>query len=102
MEIRVLETGKHDLLDGWAFYERQAPGLGDYFLDSIQADLQSLLLYAGIHESANGYHRMLAKRFPFAIYYLIKNEQIEVYAFLDCRQDPESIRRRLASIRPRE
>jgi len=102
VEIRILEPGKRDLIEGWSFFERQAPGLGDYFLDSIHTDLQSLLLYAGIHESANGYHRMLAKRFPFGIYYLIENERIDVYAFLDCRQDPESIRRRLGSIRPRE
>ena len=32
---------------------------------------------------------MLAKRFPFAIYYLIQDEFIDVYAILDCRRDPD-------------
>ena len=71
MEIRLLETAKEDLRAGYWFYENQAAGVGDYFLDCIQADVRSLQVFAGIHESAEGFFRMLSKRFPFAIYYLI-------------------------------
>ncbi len=99
MEIRLLETAKEDLREGWSFYEKSAVELGDYFLDCIQADVRSLILYAGIHEMAEGYHRMLAKRFPFAVYYLIEDETIDVYAILDCRRDPEWIVKRLGSSR---
>ena len=81
------------------FYEKNAPGLGDYFLDCIQADVRSLKIYAGIHEMSEGFHRMLAKRFPFAVYYLIENDNIDVYAILDCRRDPEWIVKRLDSSR---
>ena len=67
MRIRLLESAKEDLREGWRFYERNATGLGDYFLDCIQADVRSLTIYAGVHETADGFHRMLSKRFPFAI-----------------------------------
>jgi plasmid stabilization system protein ParE len=97
VEIRLLESAKDDLREGWTFYEQQAAGIGDYFLDSIHADVQSLRLYAGIHERAEGFHRMLAKRFPFAIYYLIEEERIDIYAILDCRRDPNWIMKRLGS-----
>ena len=99
MEIRLLETAKEALREGWKFYEQNAAGLGDYFLDCIQADVRSLKLYAGIHEMSEGFHRMLAKRFPFAVYYLIENETIDIYAILDCRRDPEWIVKRLDSSR---
>ena len=99
MEIRLLETAKEDLREGWRFYDKNAPGLGDYFLDCIQADVRSLKLYAGIHEMSEGFHRMLAKRFPFAVYYLIETETIDVYAVLDCRRDPGWIVKRLDSSR---
>lgn len=99
MEIRPLETARDDLREGWTFYEKKAPGLGDYFLDCIQADVRSLKIYAGIHEMSEGFHRMLAKRFPFAVYYLIENENIDVDAILDCRRDPEWIVKRLDSSR---
>ena len=102
MEIRLLESAKDDLREGWHFYEEQAVGVGDYFLDSIQADVRSLRLYAGIHERADGFHRMLAKRFPFAVYYLIEEGRIDIYAILDCRRDPDWITKRLGSARPQK
>ena len=95
MELRLLESAKEDLREGTRFYECQAPGLGEYFLDCIQADLRALQVYAGVHEKAEGFFRMLAKRFPFGIYYLVDNQRIDVYAILDCRRHPTWIESRL-------
>jgi hypothetical protein len=99
VEIRLLESAKEDLRDGWAFFERQSDGLGDYFLDCIQSDVSSLHVYAGVHETADGLHRMLSKRFPFAVYYETSGNRIDEYAILDCRRDPEWIIKRLESSR---
>jgi len=99
VEIRLLETAKEDLREGWNFYELASAGLGDYFLDCIQADVRSLEVFAGIHEMSEGFHRMLVKRFPFAVYYLLERQIIEIYAILDCRRDPEWIVKRLGSSR---
>lgn len=96
MKIQILEEAENDLIDGFSFYERQVPGLGAYFLDSVFADMESLYLYAGIHAMHFGYHRLLAKRFPFAIYYQIRNSVIQIYAILDCRRAPAWIRNRLS------
>jgi len=96
MRIEILDEAEKDLVDGFAFYERQSKGLGDYFLDSIFSDVESLHLYAGIHALHFGYHRLLANRFPFAIYYQIENDIVRVYAILDCRRNPAWIRDRLA------
>ncbi|MDY6989434.1 MAG: type II toxin-antitoxin system RelE/ParE family toxin, partial [Thermodesulfobacteriota bacterium] len=74
MNIEILDEAEKDLIDGFAFYERQSEGLGEYFVDSIFSDLESLRLYAGIHAFYFGYHRLLAKRFPFAIYYRVQND----------------------------
>jgi len=60
---------QYHLVNGYRFYENQVKGLGIYFLDSLYADIDSLLFFAGIHQMIQGgYLRMLAKRFPFAIY----------------------------------
>ena len=96
MRIEILDEAEKDLVDGFAFYERQSKGLGDYFLDSIFSDVESLHLYAGIHALHFGYHRLLAKRFPFVIYYRIENDIVRVYAILDCRRSPAWTRDRLA------
>jgi plasmid stabilization system protein ParE len=62
--------------------------LGGYFLDSLFSDIDALLLYAGVHQKVFGYHRALAKRFPYAIYYRVQAEDIQVWRVLDCRQNP--------------
>ncbi len=49
MKIKILEEAEQDLIDGFTFYEAQESGLGDYFLDSLFSDIDSLQLFAGIH-----------------------------------------------------
>lgn len=95
MDIRLLDGAKEDLRNGWFFYERQSPGLGDHFLDAIEAEVQTLALYAGINLKVEGFYRMLIRRFPFALYYLIDDDTIAIYAILDCRRDPNRLRKRL-------
>lgn len=96
MRIQILDAAGRDLAAGYRFYERQASGLGDYFLDTLFSDIDSLQVYAGIHPQYFGYYRLLSKRFPFAVYYLISGDLIRVYAVLDCRQNPASIGDRLS------
>ncbi len=88
MKVLILNEAEQDLIDGFRFYETQSAGLGDYFLDSLFSDIDSLHLYAGIHAKHFGYHRMLSKRFPFAIYYRAEKNVVKVHAILDCRRDP--------------
>lgn len=96
MRLQIARSAEADLLEGFAFYEGQQRGIGSYFLDSLYADIDSLLLYAGIHPKPYGHlYRMLAKRFPFAIYYDLQEDLVTVVAVLDCRQNPASIGKRL-------
>lgn len=95
MNIRLLTLALDDLEAGRRFYERQQAGLGDYFINSLFSDIDSLLLYAGIHQTVFGYHRTLSLRFPYAIYYLLEGSEVQIWRVLDCRQNPASIAERL-------
>jgi len=96
MNIRILTSANKDLIDGYWFYEKQSEGLGTYFLDSLFSDIDSLRIYAGVHPKyIDRYHRLLSKRFPFAVYYRIENKTALVYAVLDCRRNPSWIREKL-------
>jgi hypothetical protein len=90
--IHILASAFNDLADGRDFYERQGRGWGEYFLDSLFSDIDSLELYAGIHRKVFGFHRLLSKRFPYGIYYQFHNEDVIAYRVLDLRQDPRRIR----------
>lgn len=96
MRIRILDSALEDLDRGRVFYDRQGEGLGAYFIDSLFSEIDSLVLYAGIHRKVFGFHRALAKRFPYAVYYQIEKEDVVlVWRVLDFRQAPERIRRAL-------
>ncbi len=96
MKIQISTSANQDLVDGFHFYEKQSEGLGAYFIDSLFSDIDSLKIYAGIHSvHFNKYFRLLSKRFPFAIYYLIEQNTINVYAILDTRSNPAWIRKKL-------
>ncbi|TVR70623.1 MAG: type II toxin-antitoxin system RelE/ParE family toxin [Spirochaetaceae bacterium] len=82
-------------VDGARFYDSLEHGLGDYFIDSLLSDIDSLLLYAGIHVKVWGYYRLLSQRFPYAVYYSLEDDLVRIHAVLDCRQDPERIRKRI-------
>lgn len=96
MKVRILTSAFEDLAEGREFYDQQGEGLGDYFFDSVFADIDALTLYGGIHLKVSGYHRCLASRFPYAIYYRMGSTgEVIVYRVLDCRQDPAKTRRAL-------
>lgn len=95
MKIRILTAAGRDLIKGKKFYDLQENGLGSYFLDSLYSDIDSLILYAGIHRKIRNFHCMFSKRFPYAIFYKIVSQEIRVYRVLDCRQDPRKTLRAL-------
>lgn len=95
MNVRILRPALEDLAAGREFYDRQSEGVGSYFFDSLFAEIDSLVLYAGIHGPRFGHHRLLAKRFPYAIYYRVAGSEVIVHRVLDCRRDPKWIGRAL-------
>jgi hypothetical protein len=75
MKIKILESANQDLREGFDFYESQETGIGNYFLETLFSDIESLRLFAGIHSMCI--------------------DEVKVYAVLDCRRDPAWIRKRL-------
>ena len=91
MQINITNEAELHIANGIKFYELQKNGLGKYFLDTIYSDIESLQIYCGIHIKIKNYYRLLSKRFPYAIYYKYDENNIYVYAVLDCRSNPISL-----------
>jgi plasmid stabilization system protein ParE len=97
VRIQLLDEAEQDLQEGREFYDRQQPGVGDYFAAALASDIDSLVIFAGTHPMGLGFHRALSKRFPFGIYYLVADKVVLIYAVLDLRRNPAWIRRRLST-----
>ena len=93
-DVKIALSAEGDLLDGYAFYEAQDPGIGNYFLQSLASDIDSLGLYAGIHPKSHlDLYRTASKRFPFSIYYHFDGKTATVAAVMDARRNPKTLRR---------
>ena len=79
MLVRILDSAHNDIRDG------------DYFSDTLYGEIESLALYAGIHNKRFGFYRALSRRFPYSIYYDIEDGEAHVYGVLDNRRDPNWI-----------
>lgn len=93
MKVRILPSALSDLSEGYDFYEDCEQGVGRHFLSCLFEDIDSLQSFAGIHPIRHGCHRLLSKRFPFAIYYLVEGDAAIVRRVLDARRDPKWIRK---------
>jgi len=89
MKVRILTSAFYDLAEAQEFYSKQGDGVGDYFLDTLFSEIDSLALFGGIHRVIFGYHRMVTRKFPYAVYYRKFPDEVLVYRVLDCRRNPQ-------------
>jgi len=87
-DVFVLKEAVDDLNEGRSFYNFREIGVGDYFWDCLITDIESLIIYAGVHNKKFGLYRMFAKRFPYTVYYEIVKNIAYVVAVLPMRKDP--------------
>ncbi len=77
------------------WYEQRRSGLGDEFLQAVEATRKSVeqnpQLYPVIHRNIR---RALLKRFPYGIYYVIRKDMIAVLAIHHQSRDPARWKRR--------
>jgi len=54
-DVVVLDDAADDLTAGRIFYDQREAGVGEYFWDSLVADIESLFIFAGVHVRHYGY-----------------------------------------------
>ena len=88
MKIKLSTAAEGDLVEGFWFYEHQARGVGEYFQTSLNADIESLKIHAGVHPIVHHHHRMVCKTFPYNVYYRMPTKKIvEVVAIIAHREN---------------
>jgi toxin ParE1/3/4 len=94
--VRFRSEAAEDVLAARSWYEDQRRGLGDEFELSLERviDLISKLPDA-FPEIAAGHRRALLPRFPYALYYRVKGQNLDIVACLHTRRSPDRWRRKL-------
>ncbi|QQL44456.1 type II toxin-antitoxin system RelE/ParE family toxin [Sulfuriroseicoccus oceanibius] len=100
MKALVISKGAvQDIRDGSSFYDALDLGLGEYFTSTMIAEIEGLRITGGTHRKAYAdYHRLLVRKFPYAVYYTSEDDRIIVWAVVDCRRNPDWIRDHLKQL----
>lgn len=96
-ELIIAPEAEQDLIEAFAWYEDQRPGLGEEFLSCVDASLQAILRMPEMHRVVyEGCRRALIRRFPYAVFYEFMGQKVMVYAIFHVARDPEKWRKRLS------
>ncbi len=94
--LRFLPEVEDDAINGYLWYEMKSPGLGEEFLRMFYSCVGDIprnpLLYQKVY---NEFRRCLLRRFPYAIYFIIRNGQIIVTGLFHCARDPRTVESKL-------
>ena len=96
MELVLLLSAEVDLQNGFERYEGYQLGLGEIFLEFVEAGLGQLKAFpksAPVYTKS--YRRLLIDWFPYGIFYSVYPSGIIVNGVMDLTQDPEKIFNRL-------
>jgi toxin ParE1/3/4 len=93
--VVVRPEAESDLAEAFAWYGQRGPGLGDRFLLSVEAALSAIqrhpesfpVVYSQVR-------RALLRRFPYGVFYIVKESNIVVLAIFHCARDPRGWQRR--------
>lgn len=90
--LRFLPEVEEDVIGGYVWYEAKLSGLGEEFLRVFYACAGEIsrnpLLYPKVY---GDFRRRLLRRFPYAIYFMVNDNQIIVFGLFHCARDPRTI-----------
>jgi toxin ParE1/3/4 len=98
VNARLTSAAQADLRAALAWYRDRSVGLDREFLATFDAALGSVLEHPEIGAVAEGpIRRQLMQRFPYAIFYVAKPDEIVVIGCLHAARDPSTWRSRGAA-----
>jgi plasmid stabilization system protein ParE len=96
-ELVIAPEAELDITEAYVWYEGRRSGLGEEFLSSVDACLESIRrrpeMYPVVHEA---YRRSLIRRFPYAVFYEQSEAMVTIYAVFHTSRDPDKWRQRLS------
>jgi toxin ParE2 len=89
MKIRFLAPARQELDDAVVWYNEQADGLGQEFLDELDRAIRRSVSYPlSCPEIESGFRRCLLSRFPYGLVYGLDGDTVIVVAVANLHREP--------------
>ncbi len=87
--VRLLLPAEQEMYDAARFYQLQAPGLGDEFLNCVEQALRRIMEAPERWPIAHATtRRLILSRFPFSLLYRIDPDEIVILAVMHQKRRP--------------
>jgi len=95
-QIILASKAQSDIREAYVWYEEKAEGLGDEFLNCLDAAFSLVAASPHIYPVRfNIFRRILIQRFPYAVYFISDDRMIRIYYVFHTSQNPEKLAARL-------
>ncbi|MDH3207724.1 MAG: type II toxin-antitoxin system RelE/ParE family toxin [Gemmatimonadota bacterium] len=95
MKVRFRTEAAADVAAAREWYDEQRVGLGDEFVSALERMIEMVgQLPEAFPEIAAGHRRALLGQFPYALYYRIDSDVVDIVACLHSRRSPSRWRQR--------
>jgi len=89
-KLEINPLAEQELEHAVDFYNSRSPGLGNDFLDEFQKALSLISLFPlAWPEQTKQTRRILLHRFPFAVFYRIGEDSIQIIAIVHQNRNPD-------------
>ena len=94
--VRFLAAAEAEIDEAIVWYENQSQGLGAEFARALRVAELAVMRDAGrfpvlyVAESGRQVRRVLLRRFPYSVHYLLEADTVVVLACLHGRRDPKN------------
>ena len=95
-QLRIRSAAEADIQDAYQYYEKCRKGLGQDFILCIEASLDKITKnpnhYPIVHKNI---HRILIRRFPFGLFFVVKENIVVVLAVMHGSRSPRRWKARM-------
>jgi plasmid stabilization system protein ParE len=89
VRLTLRRRAERDLDEAYTWYESRAPGLGENFLQSAGACMARIQQDPQLHAvHYDRVRRARLHRFPYSIFYVIRDDRVDVLAVYHSRRRP--------------
>ncbi|MCW8125126.1 type II toxin-antitoxin system RelE/ParE family toxin [Microbulbifer halophilus] len=95
MDIRFLKPAQRELDEAVDYYNSEVPGVGDQFLLEVLKTLDRICDYPDAwHPFSDDTRRCRTRRFPYALIYQARDDEILIIAVMHLHRKPDYWRQR--------
>lgn len=88
-EVELGKKAQRDLLYAYLWYEKRKIGLGEKFIQEVEAGVEYLKQNPeAFPEKKKGFREFNLKAFPYLMIYILKDNKVHILAIFHTRLDP--------------